>query len=277
MSRREMQPNLPAEGLLQAAGDDAEPAVRGWGGGEVALLSRPAPFKTSGNEDAALVLPLRGEGLLLAVADGCGGMPAGAEAARLALAALQRAAGENESTEHTSALLAGFDAANQAVLDLRLGAGATLTAVLIEGAEVRIFYAGDSPAFIVGQRGALRYTAQPHSPTGFGVEAGFLSEREAMTHDDRSLVLNILGSAEMFVHVSQPVQLRPRDSVLLASDGLSDNLITEQIVDCIRVGSASAAVARLATTVRERMHDEASGHPDDLTLLLYRPLAHRGG
>ncbi len=268
---------VPAEGLVHTEGQDERPSAFAWDQGAIALYSCTAPFKESANEDSALIVPLNGGGLLLAVADGCGGMPAGGEASRLALTALRGVVAEAEPPETTSLVLAGFDAANQAVTEMRVGAGTTLTAVLIEGDEARVFYAGDSPALIVGQRGAVRYNAQPHSPTGFGVEAGLLSEREAMAHDDRSIVLNILGSPEMFVHVSQPVRLRPRDSVLLASDGLSDNLVTDRIVEGMRIGRCEAAVEALAVTVRRHMHDESAGHPDDLTLLLYRPVAHRRG
>lgn len=265
-----------ADLLRTDATDEVAEVVR-WRDGEAAVLSRRAPHKDTRNEDAALVAPIAGGGaLLLAVADGCGGMPAGDEAARRALGALletSRAAPEGADLAGT--VLAGFDAANQAVLDMRAGAGTTLVVAVIAGVEARVFHVGDSLALVAGQRGAVRFQATPHSPTGFGVEAGLLSESEALAHEDRNLLLNVLGTTQMSVDIGPPVRLRARDTVLLASDGLSDNLRTSVIVDAARTGACADAVQRLAASATARMHED-DGHSDDLTLIAFRPTAHRG-
>ncbi|USN98789.1 MAG: protein phosphatase 2C domain-containing protein [Phycisphaeraceae bacterium] len=265
---------LDPAGLICTTCDDDHAEVFACAGGAAAIYSRRAPGKETVNEDAALLLPLADNAALLAIADGCGGMPAGDQAALRTLEALATTVRES-GDDPQAGVLAGFDAANRAVLDMRVGAGSTLTAVLIDGPRARVFYAGDSPALVTGQRGAIRFIASPHSPTGFGVEAGLMTEHEAIGHDERSLVLNIIGTPEMFVQVSPPVDLKPRDTVLLASDGLSDNLLTDRIVDLARVGRCDRAVEALAGATRRRMETHAEGHPDDLTIMLYRPLARR--
>lgn len=265
---------LPQTGVHSVKATDPEPWAWSWERGGVAVYSHPSPAKATGNEDAALVLPVREGVLLLAVADGCGGMPAGDQAAAAAIDALAREVGSGEAEQDlTGAVLAGFDAANRAVLELRLGAGATLAALLVARGTARAFHAGDSMILVTGQRGRVKLNAIPHSPTGYGMEAGLLSEHEALTHHERSTISNLVGSETMRVEVSHPVDLSTRDTVVVASDGLSDNLMLAEIVGAVRTGPLDDAVRSLAAAATERMHrpDRGLGHADDLTVVAYRP------
>jgi len=244
--------------------------------GVIAALSKPSPSHPDSNEDSLAVVRIGDEGLLLVVADGCGGMPAGDRASQVAIEAVTERIARSRNEEPVAAVLAAFDDANSAVTDLRLGAGSTLTALLIEGDRARAFSAGDSPALIVGQRGAVRFVSLAHSPTGYGVEAGLMTESEAASHEDSGVVLNVLGFPEMFVHVGPPVTLRPMDTVVVASDGLTDNIPVDLVSKLCRVDSARAALESLAGEASRRMTEEPAGHPDDLSILLYRPTARRG-
>lgn len=242
----------------------------------IAACSRVSPTRTGASEDSLAVLPIEGGGVVLLVADGCGGMPGGDQASRAAVEAMAGSLGGAGEADPVSAILAGFDAANAAVGDLRIGAGSTLTAVLVNGDEARVFYAGDSPAIVIGQRGAIRFATLPHSATGYGVEAGLLTEAEAADHEHSGVVLNVLGFPEMFVHVGPPVALRPRDTVIVASDALTDNLSVHRISELGRSGAAEAALRAMADEASQAMLDAANGHPDDLSIVLYRPTARRG-
>ena len=71
--------------LVLEAAELAEPRAVELERGEAVVFSRPAPDKTSGNEDAAAVFELQGGAVVLAVADGLGGGPAGAQAASIAM------------------------------------------------------------------------------------------------------------------------------------------------------------------------------------------------
>ncbi len=222
------------------------------------------------------MMPAGTDGVLLAVADGCGGMPAGDRASAAAISAVAAAVDDATDADLTSAVLAGFDRANAAVADLRLGAGSTLTVVLVHGGVARVFHAGDSPAAIVGQRGAVRFATLSHSLVGFGVEAGLITASEAHRHEDSGVVLNMLGFPEMFVHVGPPIELRPMDTVVVASDGLSDNLPIEQVSSVCRVGDAARALETLVDLAGRAMTDSSAGHADDLSIAIYRPTSRRG-
>jgi len=169
--------------------------------------------------------------------------------------------------------LNGIEAANLAVQELGNGSATTLTVVTIEGLTARAYQIGDSEAMVVGQRGLVKMQTTAHSPTGFAVEAGFLDEREALHHEDRHLVSNFLGTTDMRIDVGTEVQLKPRDTVLLASDGLMDNVHSDEIIQRIRKGPLDEAVARLVSLANHRMAGESAGQPckpDDLSLIVFR-------
>ena len=63
----------------------------------------------------------------------------------------------------------------------------------------------------------------------------------------------------MRVEVGPALQLAVRDTVLLASDGLFDNLYIDEIVDTIRSGPLTAAADRLVARVQARMKGEERG------------------
>ena len=143
----------------------------------------------------------------------------------------------------------------------------------ISGHTARPYHVGDSVILVIGQRGKLKLQTVAHSPVGFAVEAGLLDEEEALHHHERHLILNAIGSAEMRIELGAPISLARRDTVLLASDGLTDNLSLDEIVELARKGPLDRAVVRLAALAHERMTAARSGHPskpDDLSILLYR-------
>jgi serine/threonine protein phosphatase PrpC len=242
--------------------------------GAAAVFTTPNPHKDSGNEDAVTVVAVNDTRGILAVADGVGGQRSGAEAAEAALQALvecvtEPATGVGGSLR--SAVLDGFERANANVLEL--GAATTLAVVEIDGTTIRPYHVGDSMILVVGQRGKTKMCTVSHSPVGYAVEAGLLDPKEAIHHEDRHLVSNIVGSSEMRIEVGRTLELHKYDTVVLGSDGLFDNLHLEEITDFVRKGPLPLAAETLVTTCRHRMCQREQGHPskpDDLTFLLYR-------
>lgn len=247
--------------------------------GLVCVRSFRSPDKETSNEDAAAVIPVGTEGLVIAVADGVGGTPSGREAASATL----RTLGDSLTVDGLepeglrSAILDAVDAANRSVLELGRGAATTLVIGELIGTRLRSYHVGDSELLAVGQRGRIKMRLVPHSPTGFAVEAGLMDENEAVSHDQRHVLFNVIGSPEMRVDIGTPMELALRDTVLLATDGLLDNLYVDEIVEIIRKGSLPAAADSLVDTARERMQLENPGDtpskPDDVTIVLYRGAA----
>ena len=119
----------------------------------------------------------------------------------------------------------------------------------------------------------MKLQTVPHSPVGYGVEAGLIDEDEAMHHEHRHVVSNFIGTPDMHIAIGPPVTLARRDTLLLASDGLFDNLYSDHIVETIRRGNLLAASQRLASASRQNMLTVREGHPskpDDLTFIAFR-------
>lgn len=244
--------------------------------GQAAMYSRVGPGKEGPNEDACAVLPYGDEGCVLVVADGVGGERDGSEASRITIQALSSSLDEAVKTDLPirTAILNGIDHANAEVIALGTGAATTIVAVQIAGGVMRPYHVGDSMVLVVGQRGKVKHQNIPHGPVGYAVEAGLLDEAEALHHEERNIVTNVVGASDMRIEVGPRLTLAARDTVLLASDGLSDNLYAEEIVNGIRVGGLEAATRELAERCRKRMTGPRPGRPskpDDLTLIAFRP------
>ncbi len=172
-----------------------------------------------------------------------------------------------------TAILNGIEAANQSVLAVGNGSATTMTVVTVEGHVARSYQVGDSKSMVVGQRGKVRAQTMAHSPTGFAVEAGFLHHRDALHHEERHLVSNFIGTNDMRIDMGAEVKLNAKDTVLLASDGLTDNVHNDEIVQLVRKGQMLKAMEAITGLARRRMTVETMhqpNKPDDLSVILFR-------
>ena len=100
-----------------------------------------------------------------------------------------------------------------------------------------------------------------------------LGLREALHHEDRHLVSNFIGSPDMRIDMGSSIRLNPRDTILLASDGLTDNVHLHEITELIRKGPMEKAVQSMTGLARRRMTVETlhqPSKPDDLSVILFR-------
>jgi serine/threonine protein phosphatase PrpC len=245
-------------------------------GGVAAVFSLGDRGRAGPNQDSAAVLPVDESCAVLAVADGVGGNPDGATASSTALTALREAVDDAIAGRSgvRNAILTGFENANRAVAALGTGGGTTLAVAKVEAGRLRPFHVGDSAVAVFGQRGRRKLETLSHSPVGYAVEAGLLDENEAMHHEERHLISNVVGSDTMRIEIGPPVDLAARDTVLLATDGLLDNLFMEEIVDLARAGPLDRCAQRVADLCLARMkggEDGKPSKPDDLTFVVFRP------
>lgn len=246
--------------------------------GLIGIYTARSPDKTDGaNEDAAAAFCYENGSGLLVVADGMGGMPQGDQASGLLIEMIRESlllTGDPAVRGLREPLINGIDSANARINALGVGAGSTLAAVEFTRRTVRCCHVGDSMILVTGNRGRIKLQTVSHSPVGYAVEAGMLDENEAMHHDERNIVSNFVGMPGMRIELGHTLELSPYDTVLLASDGLFDNLYIEEIVDFIRRGPLKRAMQALANAARARMTQALTGapsKPDDLTFILYRP------
>lgn len=265
---------MASEVLYSGVSLDA-PEVHGSPCGSVVVFTRHSPAKNTVNEDALAVIPAGDNAVVLAVADGLGGLPSGNIAAGLVIESLVqriRGAGEGALRE---AILDAIEQANQEILSLGTGTATTLALVEIQGRLVRSYHVGDAGVLVTGQRGRRKLQTVPHSPTGYAQEAGLIEEHEALAHGERNLVSNVVGSHELRIEIGPLVRMSPRDTVLVASDGLFDNFLSEELVNHVRCGNLEAEAGILVAEAGSRMAGKpgapVSGHPDDLSFIVFRP------
>lgn len=270
-------------------------------GGQAAWLTMQSPQKQTGNEDSLDFIEIEPSRGLLVVADGLGGHRGGGAASKLLvtwiknafrngrsriaddhilisgglkvpLNALSRPESDNQSR---SIVLDRIEQVNRRLLRRKTGSATTIALVEVSANRARTYHVGDSLALVISQRGRIKYGTVSHSPVGYAFEAGVYTEEEAIMHQHRHFVSNVVGSRDMSIEIGQWIDLAARDTILLASDGLFDNLFTHEIIDCIRKGKLESGVQSLAEIAVERMTSpipDVPSKPDDLTILAYRRL-----
>jgi len=188
------------------------------------------------------------------------------------VAALEQSQGAESSLRDS--ILDGLEGANREVHALGIGAATTVAIAELGGETIRPYHVGDSGILLAGQKGKVKFHSIAHSPIGYALESGYLGEREALFHEDRHLVSNMVGIAEMHIQLGSPVELSSRDSLLLASDGLFDNLTLNEIVDILRKGTLEESTQALVDASTERMlcsYPASPSKPDDLAVVVFRP------
>lgn len=265
--------------------ESAEVEMLDFLGGEVAFFTSRCPSRTSSpSDDAACVIEVSDERGLLAVADGVGGQASGNEAARCVVEGLVESCFELELDTGVELrglrgeILDTIELANREILGWGIGAATTLTAIEVAGDTFRHFHVGDSGALVTSNRGNVKFATIGHAPIAQAVEIGLIDQEEAFHHEDQNLITNCLGSAELKVEVGSFQTFAIRDTLLLASDGLFDNVSREQIARSVSKGELQEQVSRLADLAMKRMSGQSKGFQglmpgkeDDLTIVCYRP------
>ena len=141
---------------------------------------------------------------------------------------------------------------------------------------IRPYHVGDSVILVVGQRGKLKLQTISHSPGRASASRPACSmPRRPFTTTTATSSSTAVGSTEMRIELGAPLALARHDTLLLASDGLTDNLSLDEIVEIIRKGPLDRPSAKLAALARDRMDGADAGadtpsKPDDLTIVGYR-------
>jgi len=244
--------------------------------GTTSLYTHRAPHKDTTNEDAVALIPVSNNKGVMVVADGVGGMPTGQDASRIAIESITNSINQAISDDASlrDGILNGIEAANKRICESATGSATTLAVLEIQGRTIRSYHVGDVLILLTGQRGKLKQQNVPHSPVGYAVESGMLDETEAVHHEERNIVSNVIGATDMRIEIGPTIELAQHDTLIISSDGLPDNLYINEIVEHIRKRPLKTVSARLIKHCHARMtHPEENQphHPDDLSFILYRP------
>jgi PPM family protein phosphatase len=215
------------------------------------------------NEDSYVVAPP-----LFAVADGMGGAQAGEVASKLAAAALEDTdSGSSSGQERVVSLI---QEANRRVYarantdPATSGMGTTMTVALVEGQVVTIGHVGDSRAYLV-RAGRLEQLTEDHSLVNELLKSGKLSPQEAETHPQRSVITRAVGTDPDVDVDAFTVDALEGDVFLLCSDGLTDMVDDDGILDVVeRYHDDLDRVAKSLVSAANR-----GGGEDNITVIAF--------
>ena len=190
-----------------------------------------------------------------AVSDGMGGAMAGEYASRIAVEKItqllprsfqQTAAGMNAGFGDVLSEL--FSQINRALAYLGNsyeeceGMGATLSLCWFTPGWMYFGHIGDSRIYYLSARdGSIKQITQDDTHVGWLVRMGKLNEREARTHPRRHLLQKALGAGSQFVDPQVgAVGCEPGDIFLLCTDGLTDGLYDQQLLELLRSPEVAA-------------------------------------
>ena len=245
--------------------------------GTAAIYTAKSPNKIGDNEDSCAAYKINPHACVLIVADGMGGAAMAQTASGIVVNTLCKVLQKSGDLEnkYRDAILNGIEAANNSIYELGVGAGSTTAVVEIIDDIVRPYHVGDSKIMVVGGRGKLKLETISHSPTEYAVESGYLKATDALDHEARHFVTNMLGAKDMRIEIGSPLKLSKKDTILIASDGLYDNIHIHELVNIIYKGKLQDVMDVLIGMSRDRMLNQQGNEPskqDDLTIILYRRL-----
>lgn len=220
-------------------------------------------------------IDVHSNGIVLAVADGMGGMELGEVASQIAVAKIQEYfdnsfkwpvnLNSDGITQHINKL---FSSINKGILDyaraegMKPELGTTLVMVLMKDNIAYVFWTGDSRCYLY-RDGELQKLSHDHSYVQELVDQGKLNDEQAFFHPDSNIITQYLGDPRKnpvpSCHIHELVE---NDLLVLCSDGLNGMLQDFEIRNIIDQGeNLEGTVNKLISAA-----NEAGGH-DNITVL----------
>ena len=216
-----------------------------------------------GNEDSGYAGPA-----LLMVADGMGGHAAGELASAIAVATVadldvHPPGSDDILTSLGDAIGDVGDGIAEVIADdpELTGMGTTVTGIYWLGERIAVVHVGDSRAYLL-RDGELSQITHDHTYVQTLVDAGRITEAEAMVHPRRALIMRALDGVTPVEADLTIREARDGDRYMLCSDGLSGVVTGDEIARILRDGDPTGAVTRLVDLALER------GAPDNVTVVI---------
>ena len=232
------------------------------------------------NEDQFAVVDTRRRGIradgVLIIADGMGGRNFGEQAAAAAVETVEESLAEmldsrdGDAVVMADVLASALRKANARVYELasadedRKGMGTTCVAAVIEGERIYVAHAGDSRAYLL-REGALHQLTTDHSYVAEQVRAGAITEEGARKSRFRNIITRAVGIEPTLEAEVMDAEVRPGDTVLLCTDGLSNMVEEEDIARTLAQSPSPQAAADKLVGMANK-----NGGKDNITAVVAR-------
>jgi len=209
---------------------------------------------------------------LFLVADGMGGHKAGDYASKHTVETICQMVERSLEKEPRIILSQAIDAANEHIRNKSLedeslnGMGTTIVAATCLENCVQVANVGDSRLYVVGE--TIRQITQDHSYVEELVRKGSLDKETARNHPDKNIITRAVGAGDMVEIDFFSVVLKPGETILMCTDGLS-NMLEDEEIRMIMEGQRDL-VEKVEALVREANN---RGGKDNISVVLIEPMA----
>ena len=223
----------------------------------------------STNQDQAVAERLPDGSVVLAVADGVGGMGGGDVASAAAIAAVLEECRREIGPDPEDLLQRCFHAANDRVRQLATenfqhsNMASTLVAIIVREGVAWVASLGDSRAYLLAGDKLEQLTADD-SWVAEQVRARLLTEEQAQTSPQRNVITRGIGVEVAPAVATKRISLPGGGALLLCSDGLHGVVPKDRIREILRSGSPENVCQALIDAANE------AGGPDNIGVVVYR-------
>ena len=207
---------------------------------------------------------------LFIIADGMGGHKAGDYASRYTIERVVASVSRNTGEEPIAIMKEAINKANELLVaesredESKSGMGTTLVIGTIIGNKLFVANIGDSRLYVVGQN--MRQITRDHSLVDEMVRLGEINADEARVHPDKNIITRAVGTSDHVEADFFEVEITADDTILLCTDGLTNMVRDDEILDIIKkYDNAQAATMQL---VKEA---NANGGRDNITVMIIKP------
>lgn len=207
---------------------------------------------------------------LFIVADGMGGHKAGDYASRHTIERVVASISRNSSEEPVTIIQEAISKANELLVaesnedETKSGMGTTLVIATLVGDKLIVANVGDSRLYVISDM--VRQITRDHSLVDEMVRLGELNPSEARSHPDKNIITRAIGAQKNVKADFFEVELAEDDYVLMCTDGLTNMVRDEEILDIVRSEKEPEAIAhKLVRTAND------NGGRDNITVTIIKP------
>lgn len=207
---------------------------------------------------------------LFIVADGMGGHKAGDYASRHTIERVVASISRNSSEEPVTIIQEAISKANELLVaesnedETKSGMGTTLVIATLVGDKLIVANVGDSRLYVISDM--VRQITRDHSLVDEMVRLGELNPSEARSHPDKNIITRAIGAQKNVKADFFEVELAEDDYVLMCTDGLTNMVRDEEILDIVRSEKEPEAIAHKLV----RMANNNGGR-DNITVTIIKP------
>ena len=224
------------------------------------------------NQDAYAVGEFSDEVVWSVVRDGMGGAAGGNIASALAVKVISDKINASYREKMRDASIknmldSALTAANIEVYDFAeakpelKGMGTTVVCAIVRDNQAYIAHAGDSRAYVINN-GNVRQVTTDHSMVQDLVNKGKITKEQALRHPNKNIITRAVGVDKSIDIDFEQIDLEDDDTLLLCTDGLSNFVSNDEMVELMSDGKHYAFADRLVQKAN------SNGGRDNITVVI---------